>query len=80
MWVLEVDEEGQNLGKLVAKERRRGSIGGQHEGEEGGAEQGKVIVEDKAAAQEGVMEGLEASKVDVGVRQGGEAGEAETEE
>lgn len=80
MRVIEADEEGDELRELVTEEGRRGGVGGGGEGEEGGAEQREVIGEGEAAAEERVVEGLEAPEVHVRVRRGGEAGEAEAEE
>lgn len=81
MGVLEADEEGEELGELVAEEGRGGGVGGDGEGEQRGAEEGEVVGEGEAAAEEErVVDGLEAPEVDVGVRGGGEAVEAEVEE
>jgi hypothetical protein len=80
MGVLEADEERNKLRELVAEERWRSGVRGNRQREEGGAEQREVVGEHEPAAEERVVEGLEAPKVDLSVRGGGDAGQAEAEE
>jgi len=80
MGVVQADEERNKLRELVAEERRRRGVRGNRQREEGGAEEREVVGEHYAAAEERVVEGLEAPEVDLRVRGGGDAGEAQAEE
>lgn len=80
MGVIEANEERDKLCELVAEERRRCGVRGDRQREERGAEQSDVVGEHEAAAEERIVEGLEAPEVDLRVRGGSDAGEAEVEE